>query len=613
MRENIYPVRPDISPSKGQVPIGHEEIDDDVDARLRNPEPVPMDAEPDLLLPGDQALHLAASATNLGLWEIVPARRQISGNEIMNTLYGLPANRQHSTKTFSDCIHPEDRGAVEAALAELDREESASRMDVEFRILRVNDGSLRWLRAIGARVDNGERRLIGIVLDITERRQAEQRWREASQHDSLTGLPGRRLLLEYCTHLLAMARRTRSSGAMLFIDLDHFKPVNDTYGHGVGDLVLKQVAKRLLACVRQEDIVGRLGGDEFVVAIPHPDDCYGPATVANHIIQALEQPFQIGDLQLHLSASIGISFYPRDGNDLDSLLDAADRAMYRAKQTGRSRYRFFSPLDDGSADRDLQIESLLREALNQDGLQLLYQPIVDLQTGMTAGAEAFLRLPLANGDVLGPDTLLPVAESCGLTNQLGEWVLSEVGRQHGRWRQSGLDAMAISVNIAPQQFRQRDFVARLMHTLDASGMEPRFLQIEIKESTVLENVQQALVSLQQIRQLGVQVALDDFGTGFSSIGLLSSLPVDKLKIDRIFVQSIGRDAQSQIIADSVLALGRTLKLEVIGEGIESEAVFSYLLDQGCQQAQGYYFSKPLTAAGFEQWYRQERSHAQSVH
>ncbi|MDO9218912.1 MAG: EAL domain-containing protein, partial [Lacisediminimonas sp.] len=376
---------------------------------------------------------------------------------------------------------------------------------------------------------------------------------------------------------------------------------------------LQQVAKRLLSCLRQEDIVGRLGGDEFVVAIPHPDDRYGPATVAKHVIAALEQPFYVDNLQLHLSASIGISLYPRHGNDLDSLLKAADHAMYLAKEGGRSRYQFFNSQDEGNGAAEMQIESLLREALDLESLQLVYQPVVDLQSGMTVGAEALLRLPLKGGDVMTPDVFLPVAESTGLINRLGEWVLAEVGRQHARWCQAGLPGMSVSVNVAPQQFRQRKFVAQLADSLKKSGMDPCCLQIEIRESTVLEDVPQALVALEQIRQLGVQVALDDFGTGFSSIGLLSSLPVDKLKIDRVFVQSIGHDAHSQTIADSVLALGRTLNLKVVGEGIESESVYSYLLEHGCNQAQGYYFSKPISAGEFERWCKQEQSHAQSVH
>ncbi|MDB5796110.1 MAG: hypothetical protein JWP36_12 [Paucimonas sp.] len=561
----------------------------------------------------EATLRLAATAANLGLWDLDPATGEISGNAILSRLYGLPAERPGRAADFHAAVHPEDRGRVESALVKL-RKDPGSRLDLEFRILRHDDGSLRWLHSTGSWVSDGRaRRFIGITLDITDSKLAEQRLREASQHDPLTGLPGRGLLFEYCSHLLAMARRTRSNGAMLFIDLDRFKPINDTHGHGVGDQVLQQVAKRLVNCVREEDITGRLGGDEFVVAIPHPDDCYGPAIVAQNIIRSLEQPFHVGNLQLHLSASIGISLYPRHGSDLDSLLKAADHAMYLAKEGGRNRYRFFNPLDDGSDEREAQVETLLRQALDNEGLQLHYQPIVDLQTGMTVGAEALVRLQGAQGDLLSPDVFLPVAESSGLINRLGEWVLSEVGRQHVRWRQSGLPPMAISVNIAPQQFRQRSFVTQLSESLDKSGMDPAFLEIELKESTVLEDVPEAIAALVQIRKLGVQVALDDFGSGFSSIGFLSSLPVDKLKIDQVFVQSIGRDRQSQAIADTVLALGRSLKLKVVGEGIESADVFAYLQDHGCNQAQGYYFSEPLSAAEFEQWCRQEQSHAQSVH
>ncbi|WP_161993223.1 putative bifunctional diguanylate cyclase/phosphodiesterase [Lacisediminimonas profundi] len=564
----------------------------------------------------DDILPLAATLATLGLWEFEPASGALAGNGTLNRLHGLPADHDARTEDLLARIHPEDRGRVEAALAALEHDHEVARLDIEYRVLRQDDGALRWLRASGAPLAGsgpGFRHFVGITLDVTDGKLAEQQLRVVWQRDPLTGLPGRGLLYEYCSHLLAMAHRTHSSGAMLFIDLDRFKPINDTHGHGVGDLVLQQVAKRLLACVRQEDIVGRLGGDEFVVAIPHPDDRYGPATVAKHIIRSLGEPFHVANLQLHLSASIGISLYPRHGSDLDSLLKAADHAMYMAKQGGSNRYRFFNPIDEGSEDRDMQIESLLRQALDNDGLQLLYQPVIDMQTGMTVCVEALLRLPLAVGEVLAPDAFLPVAESSGLINRLGDWVLSEVGRQHAHWCLAGLPGMPICVNIAPQQFRQRGFVGHLMDSLNRSGMDPRFLQIELKESTVLEGVPDSVAALRQIRQFGVQVALDDFGSGFSSIGLLSSLPVDTLKIDQVFVQSIAQDPQSRAIADTVLALGRSLRLKVVGEGIESEAVFSYLHDRGCNQAQGYYFSKPLSAGEFEQWRRQEQSHAESVH
>ena len=565
-----------------------------------------------------ETLSLAASAANLGLWDMDPATGEVSCNAILARLHGLPENLVAPMSTFLDCIHPEDRGRVQLAMQSVSAEQGA-RVELEFRILRKDTGELRWLRVSGARMpvpaaeQGGVGHFLGITLDVTETRQAEQRLREASQRDPLTGLPGRGLLLEYCSHLLAMAERTRSSGAMLFLDLDRFKPINDTHGHAVGDQVLQQVAKRLVNCVRKEDIVGRLGGDEFVVAIPHPDDRYGPATVAQHIIRSLEQPFYVGDLQLSLSGSIGISLYPRHGSDLDSLLKAADHAMYLAKHSGRNRYRFYNPAQDGNDDRDMQIEMQLREALDTGKLQLHYQPVMDLQTGMTVGAEALLRLADSTGAMLAPQVFLPVAESSGLINRLGEWVLNEVGRQHVRWHAAGLRPLSISVKIASQQFRQRAFVSQLTESLSSSGMEPGYLQIELKESTVLEDVPEAINALRQIRQLGVQVALDDFGTGFSSIGLLSTLPVDKLKIDQGFVQSVARDQQSQTIADTVLALGRTLKLEVVGEGLESQDDYAWLQDHGCNQAQGFYFSKPLSPIEFEQWCRQEQSHAQSVH
>ncbi|WP_420475422.1 EAL and GGDEF domain-containing protein [Noviherbaspirillum sp. ST9] len=569
----------------------------------------------DALRRSQETVRLAAELTNLGLWEFYTETGELLWDETNRRTYGVPQDRPVNYDLFISCIHPDDRERVDRTARKFTVPGSTGRFFTEYRILRLSDGAERWLKVNGESLvdQDGHTRFVGTTLDITDIKLAEQRIRHASQRDPLTGLPNRALLFEYCEHLLAIAQRTRSSGALLFIDLDRFKPVNDTYGHGVGDQVLKQVAKRLSDCTRQEDIVGRLGGDEFVVALPHPDDVHGPATVARNIVEKLSEPYHIGDLQLHLSPSIGISLYPRHGGDLDALIKCADAAMYEAKKAGRKRYRFYNPAIDQGADQHLQLELRLRDAVERGEFLLLYQPVMDVGSASPSGAEALLRLPMPDGAMLAPAQFLHVAEAAGLINRIGEWVAQEACRQHQQWRQAGLPAINIAINVAPQQFRQRSFIRYLANSLQDSGMDPSCLQIELKESSVLEDVNDTITALEEIRAIGIRVALDDFGVGFSSVRLLSSLPIDALKIDQSFVSRIGHDAKSQVIADTVLALGRTLNLQVVGEGIESEDIFDYLRGHGCNQAQGYYFSGPLTADEFVHWFHAAQPERHAMH
>ena len=569
----------------------------------------------DALRRSQETVRLAAELTNLGLWEFYTETGELIWDETNRRNYGVPLDEPIDYETFIARIHPEDRERVDGVARKLTVPGSSGQFFTEFRIIRLNDGAERWMKVNGESLidQEGHTRFVGTTLDITDIKLAEQRVRHASQRDPLTGLPNRALLFEYCEHLLAIAQRTRSNGALLFIDLDRFKPINDTYGHGVGDQVLKQVAKRLSACTRQEDIVGRLGGDEFVVALPHPDDVHGPATVARNIVERISEPYHIGDLQLHLSPSIGISLYPRHGTNLDALIKCADTAMYEAKKAGRKRYRFYNPAIDDGVDPHIQLELRLRDAVERSEFQLLYQPVMDLDSGATVGVEALLRLPMPGGETLTPAQFLPTAEAAGLINRIGEWVAQEACRQHQQWRELGLPALNVSINVAPQQFRQRSFIRYLASSVEHSGMDPSFLQIELKESSVLEDVHETISALEEIRSIGIRVALDDFGVGYSSVRLLSSLPIDVLKIDQSFVSRIGRDAKSQVIADTVLALGRTLNLQVVGEGIESEDIFDYLRGHGCDHAQGYYFSAPLTADEFVTWFHTGLPERQALH
>ncbi|HJV53587.1 MAG TPA: EAL domain-containing protein [Noviherbaspirillum sp.] len=482
-------------------------------------------------------------------------------------------------------------------------------------------GHTIWIHARGEAVRNQNGEVIalrGMIQDITERKHAEtlvraseEKLRNAALHDPLTGLPNRALVMDYCERLLAAAQRGHAGGALLFIDLDRFKPINDLYGHETGDRVLQEVGRRLLACTRQEDLVGRLGGDEFVIVLPHVAGAHHrAAAVSQHVVASISQPMLIDTLEVSVSPSIGISYFPEHAASVSTLIHTADLAMYQAKQAGRAGYQFYTPELDQRAEEVLAVETRLRSALKNGGLKLHYQPVIDLKNGRMIGAEALVRLA-DDGAPIGPDRFIPIAESAGMIGQLGEWVAAEACRQHAAWLEAGM-RIAIAINVSPLQFRQRAFAEKLGSIITESGMDPTCLEIEVTESAVMENIDEAVTILNRIKSLGVRVALDDFGTGYSSLSSLTSLPLDKLKVDQSFVRRIERDQASRTVTEAIIGLGRSLRLSVHGEGIESEDTLLFLEAQGCHQAQGYWFSPPLPAAEFAHWYHEQWGRNSSI-
>lgn len=446
--------------------------------------------------------------------------------------------------------------------------------------------------------------LVAFVLDISERKQAEERIRQAALHDPLTGLPNRGLLFDYAKHVFAHARRFGRHCALLFIDLDRFKPINDNYGHELGDAVLLTVAKRMEACTRAEDVVFRLGGDEFLVLLSDVADDESAGDVARHIMQAVQQPCEVNGIQVTVSASIGISIFPRDGDVLDTLINNADAAMYQAKDAGRKNVQFYSEELAARSHLQMRIEEQLKRALAQDGFQLYYQPLVDTHSTRLVGVEALVRW--SHHDV-GPDQFVPVAEATGHIGSLSDWVIDEACRQHRKWRERGMQPFPIAVNISGALFRQNEFAENLLSKLKQHSLDPSALQVEVTETSLMENLERAIELLSRLKSFGVKIALDDFGTGYSSLNYLSRLPIHKIKVDKSFVQRIEHDATSRAVTEAVIALGRSLSLEVVAEGIESAQTLEYLRRQGCNQAQGYYVCKPLTADAFESWYSHHRS------
>lgn len=437
---------------------------------------------------------------------------------------------------------------------------------------------------------------VGTVLDISAQKAAEQRIRELADYDALTGLPNRRLLRERFSQLLAAAERDHSEIAVLFLDLDHFKRVNDSLGHSVGDELLCEVARRLDRAVRRVDTLARLGGDEFIFAMPGFHTA-AAAEVGRRLIEVFAAPFDIAGHELTVTPSLGISIYPQDGRDLETLLKNADTAMYRAKELGRNTFQFYSSeMNTTTLDR-LLMESNLRRALLQNEFVLHYQPLVELASGRIVGVEALIRWLHPELGVIMPDRFIHVAEETGLINPIGDWVLCEACRQAQAWLEAGLPPIVVAVNVAPVQFRQSGFVEAVAGALATSGLPASQLELELTERTVMHDAEFNMGTMHALHRMGVELSLDDFGTGYSSLAYLKRFPVGKLKIDRSFVNDLETDPDDWAIASTIVSMGRGLRLKVLAEGVEKAEQLAQLRKMGCDMAQGYHFSRPMSAAG----------------
>lgn len=437
---------------------------------------------------------------------------------------------------------------------------------------------------------------VGTVLDISAEKVAERRIRELADYDVLTGLPNRRLLRERFVQLLASAERERSEIAVVFLDLDHFKRVNDSLGHSVGDELLCEVARRLDGIVRRIDTVARLGGDEFIFAMPGFHTA-AATEVARRLLDVFARPFEVAGHELTVTPSLGISVYPADGKDLETLLRNADAAMYRAKEMGRNGFQFYSSeMNTATLDR-LLMESNLRRALAQNEFILHYQPLVNLQSGLIIGVEALIRWQHPELGMIMPDRFIHVAEETGLINPIGDWVLCEACRQAQAWADAGLPSLIMAVNVAPVQFRQAGFVEVVAGALAASGLEASCLELELTERTVMHDADINLGTLSALHRMGVELSLDDFGTGYSSLAYLKRFPVGKLKIDRSFVNDLETDPDDWAIASTIVSMGRSLRMTVLAEGVETSEQLAQLRKMGCDMAQGFLFSRPLSASG----------------
>ena len=518
-----------------------------------------------------------------------------------------------------DRVHPDDQAMVTEKLKSLSER---GQLAIEYRFQKT-DGEYLWVCDRMRGLWNDQIRaheIVGCWLNITERKQAEDRIRYLAFFDDLTGLPNRAFMKEMLEHSISNAQRYNRRMAVLFLDIDHFKRINDNLGHDAGDSLLREVAKRLASCVRDSDTiyrpnnemakvaqttethaVSRLGGDEFVVVLAQVDGPDEVATAARRIGAALSAPLTIGTDEVSMAASVGISVYPDDGTDSATLLKNADAALYFAKENGRNGFQFFTKTLNERTAKRYSIESKLKKALDRNEFTLHYQPVINLQNDTIIGTEALIRWKQADGTLMAPTEFIPIAEESGLIVPIGEWVLQEACRQTAAWRADGLPPLFVSVNVSAVQFSKKILAESIANALEKTNLSPGSLQLELTESVIVENTNESGVILNELKELGLSLCVDDFGTGYSSLAYLKSFPVHALKVPRCFVRDLTTDLNDAAIVSATVALAHNLGLRVIAEGIEHRDQHLILKSQGCEQAQGFLFCRPLPAQALADW------------
>ncbi|WP_237051351.1 EAL domain-containing protein [Magnetospirillum sp. ME-1] len=459
-----------------------------------------------------------------------------------------------------------------------------------------------WLSITSQRGPDGAvDRRIAVFRDVTEAREtAEQLW-QRSNFDPLTELPNRNLFLDRLLQALVLAGREGSKAAMLFIGLDGFKNINDSLGHWIGDKVLQEASRRFQSCLRQGDTAARFGGDEFTVVLSGVRSTSEVEAVVRSVLEALQEPFVVEHHHILISCSIGVCLWPGDGEDVEALMRNATAALQQAKQAGRNTFRFFTPAMDARAQARSKLADELSGALAQGEFHLVFQPLVDVKTGKVNAAEALLRWHNRYLGVVSPDQFVPLAEELGLIRPIGEWLITAACREALVWQGMGLGDINIAVNISPRQFQQGDIVSIIKRALDETRLPPWLLTVEITEGLLLSNGEEILAKMEAIRSLGVSLSVDDFGTGYSSLSYLKSFPVDVLKIDRSFIADMGERSDDATMVEAIIALGHSLHLEVVAEGVETQEQLDFITNQGCDVAQGYFFSPPLSGPRFREF------------
>ena len=525
--------------------------------------------------------------------------RLLDCNESFARIFGYASRDEALSQSAWDFyLTPEDRNA-----SMLRVQENGSLTNYEAR-LRRRDGSPVWILENCTLVagPEGDRTILeGTIIDITERKRAEEQVKELAFHDALTGLPNRVLFHDRLAVAVAQAFRQPSRLAVLYLDLDRFKVINDSLGHSTGDELLRGVAERLRASVREGDTVARLGGDEFTVLVAGLATDEDTIKIAHKILEAIRLPFRIDDRDLYVTTSIGIALYPADGLDAETLVRNADTAMYRAKDQGRDHCQLYTPAMNSRALERLSLESRLRQALQNEELTVHYQPVVDLTTGTVRGAEALLRWRHPELGLMQPSEFIPLAEASGLIVGIGDWVLRQACARMKKWREGGFGGLTVAVNISTRQFQQADLVARVTHALADTGLDPSALDLEITETNAMQNAEASVVALGGLKALGVRIALDDFGTGYSSLSYLKRFPIDSIKLDQSFVHDVTTDADDAAIAATIIAMAHTMELAVVAEGVETEEQLAFLRRHGCDRMQGHLLAPALPPEDFERF------------
>jgi len=550
-----------------------------------------------------EGLAHAQSLAHIGSWEWDLATGEIRCSEEVYNICCTEGGK--GGNPILDSVHQLDRNFVQSSLD--DAVAKRGPLSLDYRIL-LEDSVERTLHAEMVTVlDKGGTPicLTGTIQDITERKHAEEQIRLLAYYDALTGLPNRRFFLQQLEQALVFANRNDRMLAVLFLDLDRFKLVNDTLGHGVGDRLLQDVADRLLRCVRRSDclaraedegppsLVSRLGGDEFTIMLSDIDHFQDVAKVARRILEAISLPYSLEGQEVFLSTSIGISLYPFDANSANDLIRNADGAMYQAKEQGRNGYQIYDESMNAKALERIILESQLHKALKDDEFTVYYQPQVSARTGEVVGVEALVRWNSKELGIVEPGRFLPLAEEIGLVIQIDQWVMRNACRQHKAWLAAGYAPVTLALNISGQHFLKNDLLETVTSVLAETGMDPGLLELELTEGVLMAHTEKTVKTLKALKAMGVRLAIDDFGTGFSSLSYLKRFPLDVLKIDRAFIKDLTNDPDDAAITLATIEMAHTLKLQVIAEGVETPAQLAFLHEHGCDTYQGYLFSRPV--------------------
>ena len=544
----------------------------------------------------EQLLSSIAGNISDGIYRSTPDKGMIYANEALARMFGYPSADEliHAAGPilYAD---PRRRKELEELL---DAHGQYHEAEVEYQ--RKDGTRFFGLNSAVTVKDPGGRALYydGLIADVTERKRAEAKVYHLAHYDSLTGLPNRALLRDRLDQAMHDAHRRGTKLAVLFLDLDRFKTVNDSLGHDVGDELLKAVAGRLTQELRSSDTVGRPAGDEFLVVLRDVDDAAAVGRIAEKILESVARPYLLGRHELHVTPSIGISLFPDDAAAVELLLHNADAAMYHAKDSGRFNFQFFTPEMNARAYERLSLETSLRQALERGEFSLVYQPQVHIKSGRIVGVEALLRWRSAERGLVPPSVFVPILEASGLIAPVGEWVLLEACRQNRAWQQQGLQAVPMAVNISPFQFRGRNMADVVGRALKETGLAPEHLELEFTESALMQDTRELGETIHRLKALGVRLAIDDFGTGYSSLSYLKRFRIDKIKIDRSFVQDIGVDVDDAAITGAIISLARSLKVTVVAEGVETDEQLEFMRARDCDELQGYYFSPPVAPDEF---------------